>query len=137
PSSFKVHAKLAPQLERRRAALTEGEIVWAHAESLALASLLLDGVPVRLTGQDTVRGTFSQRHLELHDIGEDESYKPRPGLVHVPMAHLVRATATLELHNSPLSEAAAIGFEYGYSIQAPEALVLWEAQYGDFANGAQ
>jgi 2-oxoglutarate dehydrogenase E1 component len=137
PSGFKVHPKLAPQLERRRAALTEGEVVWAHAESLALASLLVDGVPVRLTGQDTVRGTFSQRHLELHDIGEDESYKPRPGLVHVPMANLVRASATLELHNSPLSEAAAVGFEYGYSIQAPEALVVWEAQYGDFANGAQ
>jgi 2-oxoglutarate dehydrogenase E1 component len=138
PEGFAVHPKLVPQLDRRRSALgPEGGISWAHAESLAIASLLTEGIPVRLTGQDAARGTFSQRHLELHDVGTKETYKPRTGRVHTPMAHLLRASATFELHNSPLSEAAAVGFEYGYSTQAPEALVLWEAQYGDFANGAQ
>ena len=92
---------------------------------------------MRLTGQDTARGTFSQRHLQLHDMGEGETWTPHTGRVYTPMANLLRASASLELHNSPLSEAAAVGFEYGYSTQAPEALVLWEAQYGDFANGAQ
>ena len=92
---------------------------------------------MRLTGQDSARGTFSQRHLELHDVGEGETWTPHTGRVYTPMANLLRASASLELHNSPLSEAAAVGFEYGYSTQAPEALVLWEAQYGDFANGAQ
>ena len=115
----------------------EGGITWAHAEALAFASLLTEGVPVRLTGQDSARGTFSQRHLELHDVGEGETWTPHTGRVYTPMANLLRASASLELHNSPLSEAAAVGFEYGYSTQAPEALVLWEAQYGDFANGAQ
>jgi multifunctional 2-oxoglutarate metabolism enzyme len=137
PDGFRVHPKLVPQLERRRAAFTEGGIVWGHAEALALASLLVEGVPVRLTGQDAGRGTFSQRHLELHDTADEESYVPRTGNVHVPLGNLVRANATLELHNSPLSEAACVGFEYGYSTMAPEALVLWEAQYGDFVNGAQ
>jgi 2-oxoglutarate dehydrogenase E1 component len=137
PDGFRVHPKLVPQLERRRTALTEGGIVWGHGEALALASLLVEGVPVRLTGQDVARGTFSQRHLELHDTGAEESYVPRTGTVYTPMANLVRASATFELHNSPLSEAACVGFEYGYSTKVPEALVLWEAQYGDFANGAQ
>lgn len=94
-------------------------------------------MPVRLTGQDSARGTFSQRHLELHDVGEGETWTPHTGRVYTPLANLVNASASLELHNSPLSEAATVGFEYGYSTQAPEALVLWEAQYGDFANGAQ
>jgi multifunctional 2-oxoglutarate metabolism enzyme len=138
PHGFTVHPKLEPQLERRREALGDGGgITWAHAEALAFASLLTEGVPVRLTGQDTARGTFSQRHLELHDMGEGETWTPHTGRVHTPMAHLRGASASFEIHNSPLSEAAAVGFEYGYSTEAHEALVLWEAQYGDFVNGAQ
>ncbi|MGE4175168.1 MAG: multifunctional oxoglutarate decarboxylase/oxoglutarate dehydrogenase thiamine pyrophosphate-binding subunit/dihydrolipoyllysine-residue succinyltransferase subunit [Thermoleophilia bacterium] len=138
PDGFTIHPKLVPQLDRRREALGEdGGITWGHAESLAFASLLTEGVPIRLTGQDSARGTFSQRHLELHDVGEGDTWTPHTGRVYTPMANLLRASASLELHNSPLSEAAAVGFEYGYSTQAPEALVLWEAQYGDFANGAQ
>jgi 2-oxoglutarate dehydrogenase E1 component len=138
PAGFTLHPKLAPQLERRRTAMTEEKgIVWAHAEALALASLLTEGVPVRLTGQDAARGTFSHRHLELHDVAADEPWQPFTGRVYTPMQHLLRASASFELHNSPLSEAAAVGFEYGYSCEAPETLVLWEAQYGDFANGAQ
>jgi len=97
----------------------------------------VEGVPLRLTGQDSARGTFSQRHLELHDVGEGETWTPHTGRVYTPLGNLPNATASLELYNSPLSEAAAVGFEYGYSTQAPEALVLWEAQYGDFVNGAQ
>ena len=138
PDGFPVHAKLTPQLERRRAALGEdGGITWSHAEALAFASLLTEGVPIRLTGQDVARGTFTQRHLELHHTADESSYEPRKGEVYVPMQHLLRAKASFELHNSPLSEAACVGFEYGYSTTAREALVLWEAQYGDFANGAQ
>jgi 2-oxoglutarate dehydrogenase E1 component len=129
PEEFTVHPKLAKQLERRRTAIEEGGIDWGQAESLAFASLLLDGIPIRLTGQDSQRGTFSQRHLVLHDVHTGESY--------TPMQHLEGATASFEAYNSPLSEYACMGFEYGYSAAAPEALVLWEAQYGDFANGAQ
>jgi 2-oxoglutarate dehydrogenase E1 component len=137
PDGFAVHAKLVPQLERRRTAMgEEGGILWAHAEALALASLLVDGVPVRLTGQDSERGTFSQRHLRLHDADE-EGWMPFTGKTHTPMRHLQNATASFEVFNSPLSEAATIGFEYGYSTLAPETLVMWEAQYGDFANGGQ
>jgi len=139
PDGFTIHPKLKPQLERRRQAMgAEGGITWAHAEALAYASLLtVDGVPIRLTGQDVARGTFSQRHLELHDVGEGETWTPRTGRTHIPMQNLRGAAGSFELHNSPLSEAAAMGFEYGYSTRASEALVLWEAQYGDFANGAQ
>jgi 2-oxoglutarate dehydrogenase E1 component len=104
-------------------------VLWAHAEALAFASLLTEGIPIRLTGQDTERGTFSQRHLVLHD--------PNTGQEHCAMQHLPGALAPMELHNSPLSEVACVGFEYGYSQEAPETLVLWEAQFGDFANGAQ
>jgi 2-oxoglutarate dehydrogenase E1 component len=129
PDGFQVHPKLVRQLERRRAALEEGGIEWGHAESLAYASLLVDGIPVRLTGQDVQRGTFAQRHLVLHDHATGETF--------TPMQHLEQATASFEVFNSPLSEYACVGFEYGYSAAAPEALVLWEAQYGDFANGAQ
>jgi multifunctional 2-oxoglutarate metabolism enzyme len=130
PDGFNVHRKLGPQLERRRKAFEDGGALdWAHAESLAWASLLQQGVPIRLTGQDTERGTFSQRHLKLHDAKTGDGF--------VPIQHLAGAEAPFELHNSPLSEAAALGFEYGYSAQAPEALVLWEAQFGDFVNGAQ
>ncbi|HEX3805918.1 MAG TPA: 2-oxoglutarate dehydrogenase E1 component [Gaiellaceae bacterium] len=129
PDEFTVHPKLAKQLDRRRTALSEGGIEWGHAESLAYASLLVDGIPVRLTGQDVQRGTFAQRHLVLHDVHTNETY--------TPMQHLDEATASFEVYNSPLSEYACLGFEYGYSAAAPEALILWEAQYGDFANGAQ
>ncbi|WP_372790491.1 multifunctional oxoglutarate decarboxylase/oxoglutarate dehydrogenase thiamine pyrophosphate-binding subunit/dihydrolipoyllysine-residue succinyltransferase subunit [Paraconexibacter sp.] len=130
PDGFTVHPKLVKQLERRRAALgEEGGIDWAHAESLAFASLLTEGIPIRLTGQDVERGTFSQRHLVLHDA--------KTGQTVSPIQNLPGALAPFELHNSPLSEIACLGFEYGYSQEAPETLVLWEAQFGDFANGAQ
>ncbi len=129
PEEFTVHPKLAKQLERRRVAMDDGGIDWGQAEALAYASLLVDGIPVRLSGQDSQRGTFSQRHLVLHDVHTAETY--------TPMQHLADAIASFEVFNSPLSEFACVGFEYGYSAAAPEALVLWEAQYGDFANGAQ
>jgi 2-oxoglutarate dehydrogenase E1 component len=129
PEGFTVHPKLAKQLERRRDALESGGIDWGQAEALAFGSLLEDGIPIRLSGQDTERGTFSHRHLVLHDA--------ETGEVHTPMRHLPGAQASFEVHNSPLSENAALGFEYGYTTAAPEALVLWEAQFGDFVNGAQ
>jgi multifunctional 2-oxoglutarate metabolism enzyme len=151
PDGFTVHPKLVKQLERRREALNdqpaanapgEGEassssvsshphpaIDWAHAEALAFASLLTEGTPIRLTGQDTERGTFSQRHMVLHDA--------KTGQTVCPIQNLPEALAPLELHNSPLSELACMGFEYGYSQEAPETLVLWEAQFGDFVNSAQ
>jgi 2-oxoglutarate decarboxylase len=136
PDGFTVHPKLVKQLERRREALDEGtdspgeaRIDWAHAEALAFASLLTDGTPVRLTGQDTERGTFSQRHLVLHDAKSGQAF--------CPIQSLPEALAPMELHNSPLSELACMGFEYGYSQEAPETLVLWEAQFGDFVNSAQ
>jgi 2-oxoglutarate dehydrogenase E1 component len=131
PADFHVNRKLSRVLDRRRAALEKegGAIDWAHAEALALASLLTDGVPLRLVGQDTVRGTFSQRHLTLFDT--------ETGLPYTPIQHLSGAAAPLELHNSPLSEYAAMGFEYGYSTAAPDVLVMWEAQFGDFANSAE
>ena len=129
PDGFTVIPKLKKQLERRRTALTGGEIDWAHAEALALASLVVDGTPVRLTGQDTERGTFSQRHLVLHDATDGRRY--------APIQNLPGARAPFELHNSPLSEFACLGFEYGYAAAAPDALVLWEAQYGDFTNGGE
>ena len=129
PEDFHVHPKLARQLERRRTALDEGGVDWAHGEALAFASLLAEGVPLRLTGQDTARGTFSQRHLTLHDV--------ETGRAWAPIQHLPGALAPFELHNSPLSELAALGFEYGYAAAAPDVLVLWEAQFGDFVNSAQ
>jgi multifunctional 2-oxoglutarate metabolism enzyme len=158
PEGFTVHPKLVKQLERRLAALEEhsggtngtggGEhadgvqstgssegghehvrLDWAHGEALAFASLLTEGTPIRLTGQDTERGTFSQRHMVLHDA--------KTGQTVCPIQSLPEALAPLELHNSPLSELACMGFEYGYSQEAPETLVLWEAQFGDFVNSAQ
>jgi len=130
PDGFTVHPKLVTQLERRRAAMgADGGIDWAHAEALAFASLLTEGIPIRLTGQDAERGTFSQRHLVLHDS--------KTGQTVSPIQSLPGALAPFELHNSPLSENACLGFEYGYSQEAPETLVLWEAQFGDFGNGAQ
>ncbi|HEX8086292.1 MAG TPA: multifunctional oxoglutarate decarboxylase/oxoglutarate dehydrogenase thiamine pyrophosphate-binding subunit/dihydrolipoyllysine-residue succinyltransferase subunit [Solirubrobacteraceae bacterium] len=130
PDGFTVHPKLVKQLERRRGAVgPDGGIDWAHAESLAFASLLTEGTPIRLTGQDTERGTFSQRHLVLHDAKTGQSV--------CPIQNLPGALAPFELHNSPLSEMACLGFEYGYSQEAPETLVVWEAQFGDFVNSAQ
>jgi len=129
PEGFNVHRKLRPQMERRRAAIDEGTIDWAQAEALAWASLLAQGVPVRLTGQDTERGTFSQRHLVFHDAKTGERF--------APIQNLPKAEVPFELHNSPLSESACLGFEYGYSAQAPDALVCWEAQFGDFVNAGQ
>ncbi len=130
PDGFTVHRKLKPFLDRRRAVFEEdGPVDWAHAEALAVASLLALGVPTRLTGQDSERGTFSQRHAVLHDAESGERY--------TPLQHLRDANAPFELHNSPLSEQACMGFEYGYSVQAPDALILWEAQFGDFVNSAQ
>jgi 2-oxoglutarate decarboxylase len=129
PESFTVHRKLRKPLGKREQALAEGGIEFGHAESLAFASLLTEGVHIRLTGQDTERGTFSHRHLVLHD--------EKTGLPYCPMQNLENATAPFELYNSPLSEIACLGFEYGYSAATPNALVLWEAQYGDFANAGQ
>ena len=130
PEGFTVHPKLVKQLDVRRNALgAEGGINWAHAEALAFAALLTEGTPIRLTGQDVERGTFSQRHMVLHDA--------RTGQTICPIQSLPGALAPFELHNSPLSEVACLGFEYGYSAEGPETLVLWEAQFGDFVNAAQ
>jgi 2-oxoglutarate dehydrogenase E1 component len=132
PDGFTVHPKLVKQLEQRREALAAGSgtgITWAHGEALAFASLLTEGIPIRLTGQDAERGTFSQRHLVLHDA--------RTGQEHSPIQHLPGALAPMELHNSPLSEQGCLGFEYGYAQEGPETLVLWEAQFGDFVNSAE
>jgi 2-oxoglutarate dehydrogenase E1 component len=129
PDWFTPHPKLMKQLERRHDAIEDGGIDWGQAEALAFAALLIEGIPIRLTGQDTERGTFSHRHAVLHDVNTGATY--------TPMQHLDEAAASFEIHNSPLSEYACVGFEYGYSAAAPEALVLWEAQFGDFVNGAQ
>jgi 2-oxoglutarate dehydrogenase E1 component len=129
PDGFSPHPKLMRQLERRRETIEEGGIDWGQAEALAFASLLVDGIPIRLTGQDTERGTFSHRHDVLHDV--------ETGATYTPLQHLDDAGAAFEIYNSPLSEYACVGFEYGYAAAAPEALVLWEAQFGDFVNGAQ
>jgi 2-oxoglutarate dehydrogenase E1 component len=130
PKGFTIHPKLARQLERRKAAFaTEGEFDWGLGESLAFASLLAEATPIRLTGQDTERGTFSHRHVVFHDA--------KTNATHAPIEHLPDARASFEIYNSPLSEYACLGFEYGYAVEAPEALVLWEAQFGDFNNGAQ
>ncbi|MFL5872424.1 MAG: multifunctional oxoglutarate decarboxylase/oxoglutarate dehydrogenase thiamine pyrophosphate-binding subunit/dihydrolipoyllysine-residue succinyltransferase subunit [Solirubrobacterales bacterium] len=129
PEGFNVHRKLRRPLARRVEALEEGGIDFGQAEALAFGTLLTDGVHIRLTGQDTERGTFSHRHLVLHD--------ENTGLEYTPMQHLEDASAPFELYNSPLSETACLGFEYGYSAASPSALVLWEAQFGDFANAGQ
>ncbi|MCL7957773.1 MAG: 2-oxoglutarate dehydrogenase E1 component [marine benthic group bacterium] len=128
PEGFEPNPKLERQLERRRASLEDG-IEWAHAEALAFASLVSEGVPVRLSGEDSERGTFSQRHLVLHDAGS--------GATWTPLKHVEDGQGQFQVWNSPLSEAAVLGFEYGYSTTALDTLVLWEAQFGDFANVAQ
>ncbi len=130
PEHFHINRKLKRVLDRRIQAFEQdGSIDWAHAEALALAALGIEGVPTRLVGQDTERGTFSQRHLVLFDAESGDAF--------TPLQHLDQRTAPFELHNSPLSEYAALGFEYGYSTAAPDAMILWEAQFGDFANSAE
>ena len=129
PDSFTIHRKLRKPLSKRLDAMNDGGIEFGHAEELALASLLTEDVHVRFTGQDTERGTFSNRHLVLHD--------EKTGLRYAPIQNLEEANAPLELHNSPLSESACLGFEYGYSAASPDSLILWEAQFGDFGNSAQ
>lgn len=130
PEEFTPNSKLERHLQRRRTLIHEdGGIDWSHAEALAYASILEDGTPIRFTGQDVERGTFSQRHLAIYDPTDGERY--------IPLQALPQARASFAIHNSPLSECAVLGFEYGYSVQAAGALVLWEAQFGDFANSAQ
>ncbi|MFW6070636.1 MAG: 2-oxoglutarate dehydrogenase E1 component, partial [bacterium] len=135
PEDFNLHRKVARGMERRRQALDgeeaeeEAVVDWATAEDLALASILADGTPVRMTGEDVERGTFSQRHAVWHDT--------ETGAMYVPLQQIPQAQAGFEIHNSPLSENAALGFEYGYDITKPQQLVIWEAQYGDFINTAQ
>ena len=130
PQGFSPNPKLARMLQRRASTLgPEGGIDWGQAEEMAFASILADSTSVRLTGQDSERGTFSHRHAVLHSQNEGDIY--------IPLQHLPQARASFSIYNSPLSEVAALGFEYGYSVHAPETLVLWEAQFGDFANVAQ
>ncbi len=130
PSDFELHPKLMPLLKRRAELLAgKGEVDWATAEALAFGTLLLEGVPVRLSGQDSGRGTFSQRHAVLFDI--------RTGREHVPLNSIAPAGTRFEVHDSLLSEAAVMGFEFGYAVAEHRALVMWEAQFGDFFNGAQ
>jgi len=130
PGGFNINSKIARQLENRRKSLESGEgLDWATGEALAYGTLLLEGHPVRLTGQDSNRGTFSHRHAALIDQETEETYKP--------LDHVSPDQAKLEIFDSPLSEFSVLGFEYGYSLAEPKALVLWEAQFGDFANGAQ
>ncbi|QGH68872.1 multifunctional oxoglutarate decarboxylase/oxoglutarate dehydrogenase thiamine pyrophosphate-binding subunit/dihydrolipoyllysine-residue succinyltransferase subunit [Pseudactinotalea sp. HY158] len=129
PEGFSVHNKLGQLLERRHKMSTEGGIDWGFGEVAAFGSLLMDGVPVRLAGQDSRRGTFVQRHLTLHDHENGAEW--------TPLMYLSKDQAKLWVYDSPLSEYAALAFEYGYSVERPDALVLWEAQFGDFVNGAQ
>jgi len=130
PDGFTPHPRLAKVLERRRETLGDkGGIEWGQAEALAFASLVTEGTSVRLTGQDSERGTFGHRNAVLHDVRSGETY--------TPLQHVQGATGAFEIYNSPLSETAVMGFEYGFSTAAPDALTLWEAQYGDFVNVAQ
>jgi 2-oxoglutarate dehydrogenase E1 component len=132
PEGFTVHRKLERAREKRARLLedpAERTVDWAAAEELALASILADGTAIRMTGEDVERGTFSHRHAVLHDVEN--------GRRHVPLQAMAEARAAFEIRNSPLTENAVVGFEYGYNIQEPARLVIWEAQYGDFINGAQ
>jgi len=130
PDGFHPHKQVSRLLDNRRSmARGEKPLDWGAGEALAFASLVTDGVRVRFTGQDSGRGTFSHRHAVLFD--------QETGRMHVPLCHLASDQAPIEIYNSPLSEAAVLGFEYGYSLDWPDALVLWEAQFGDFANAAQ
>jgi 2-oxoglutarate dehydrogenase E1 component len=131
PDDFHLNTKLKKSVEKRREMFDHlsNNVDWAAAEELAFAAILQDGIPIRLTGQDTERGTFSQRHAVFHDENNNQT--------HIPLQSFPNSNASFEVVNSPLSEAAALGFEFGYNVQAPERLVLWEAQYGDFINNAQ
>ncbi|BFO15234.1 multifunctional oxoglutarate decarboxylase/oxoglutarate dehydrogenase thiamine pyrophosphate-binding subunit/dihydrolipoyllysine-residue succinyltransferase subunit [Streptomyces sp. KM77-8] len=129
PDHITVHPRLLPQLQRRATMVEDGTIDWGMGETLAFGSLLLEGVPVRLAGQDSQRGTFGQRHAVIIDRSTGEEY--------TPLQYLSEDQSRLNVYNSLLSEYAAMGFEYGYSLARPDALVLWEAQFGDFVNGAQ
>ena len=132
PAGFTFHKKLERGRERRAALLkdpNERNIDWSAAEELAFATILADGIPIRLTGEDVERGTFSQRHAVFHDASTGRRL--------IPLQEFSQARAAFEIHNSPLSENGAVGFEFGYNIQEPDRLVIWEAQYGDFINGAQ
>jgi 2-oxoglutarate dehydrogenase complex dehydrogenase (E1) component-like enzyme len=129
PDDFNVHPKLTRWLKERGQALQRNQVDWSLGETLALASLLLEGRTVRLSGQDSRRGTFSQRHSVLVDQAD--------GSLYTPLANLSEDQGRFFVYDSLLSEFAAMGFEYGYSVADPEALVLWEAQFGDFVNGAQ
>jgi len=132
PDGFHLHRKVERGVERRRQALDdvdEATIDWATAEDLAFASILADGIPIRMTGEDAERGTFSHRHAVWHDV--------ETGSTHTPLQNIPQAKASFEIHNSPLTENAVLGFEYGYDVARPAQLVVWEAQYGDFINVAQ
>ncbi|WP_331713566.1 2-oxoglutarate dehydrogenase E1 component [Lentibacillus sp. JNUCC-1] len=130
PEGFTPFKKLEKILKRREKMLDEGNKAdWGAGEALTYASILSDGIPIRLTGQDSERGTFAHRHLVLHDVKTGDTYCPLHGIE--------EAQASFDIRNSPLSEAGVLGFEYGYSVQSPETLVIWEAQFGDFANAGQ
>ena len=130
PEGFNGFKKTEKILKRREKAFEEGNTAdWGTGETLAYASILRDGIPIRLTGQDSERGTFAHRHIVLHDTVTNEKYSPMHGLTD--------AKASFDIRNSPLSEAAVLGYEYGYSVHSPNTLVIWEAQFGDFANAGQ
>src|SRR5262249_17441752 len=130
PSSFNLHSKLARFFEARLKAVQDGKgIDWGNGEALAYATLIHEGYPVRITGQDAERGTFTHRHSVLNDFETGEAY--------TPLNQLGGGQAQFEVHNSNLSETAVMGFEYGYALADPRTLVIWEGQFGDFANGAQ
>ena len=130
PKDFNLHRTIRRQLDNKRQVIESGEGVdWATAEALAFGTLALEGYPVRLSGQDCARGTFSQRHTQFTDQEDEHTY--------TPLNHLGTKQAAFDVINSPLSEAAVLGYEYGYCLAEPNTLVMWEAQFGDFANGAQ
>ena len=130
PPELKLHPKIQALLQKRLEAVIKGSgIDWGNAETLAYATLLDQGIPIRLSGQDTRRGTFGHRHSVLHDMNK--------GNIFIPLANLAQSKASFEVWDSPLSEFGVMGFEYGYSIETPGGLTIWEAQFGDFANAAQ
>ncbi len=129
PDQFQLHEKLNKQFQRRLELARNGELDWGIAELCAFGSLIREGVPIRLSGEDSGRGTFSQRHSTIVDVESGRHFHP--------LSHLPEASGSFEVYNSLLSEFGVLGFEYGYSVQRPEALTVWEAQFGDFSNGAQ
>ncbi|MCD8533790.1 MAG: 2-oxoglutarate dehydrogenase E1 component, partial [Verrucomicrobia bacterium] len=130
PDGFQPHPKLAKLLEARLNSVVEDKGVdWAWAEALALGSLATQGYSIRLSGQDSCRGTFSHRHARLHDFETGQTF--------IPLQHIEPAQAPVHIFNSPLSEIAVLGFDYGYSLDTPDGLTMWEAQFGDFVNVAQ